>query len=65
MLGPVSFVIAALIVYWSGWNTVSWLLGLQILMFVVYVLWKRCRTRDRQPAAGGVLLAVADRLSTR
>jgi len=38
VLGPVSFIIAALIVYWSGWNTVSWLLGLQILMFVVYLL---------------------------
>ncbi|MEX5683049.1 APC family permease [Pseudomonas silesiensis] len=38
VLGPLSFVIAALIVYWSGWNTVSWLLGLQIVMFVVYLL---------------------------
>ncbi|PTT69431.1 aspartate:proton symporter, partial [Pseudomonas sp. HMWF007] len=41
VLGPVSFIIAALIVYWSGWNTVSWLLGLQILMFVVYLLCAR------------------------
>jgi len=41
VLGPVSFVIAALIVYWSGWNTVSWLLGLQILMFVIYVAFRR------------------------
>jgi len=40
VLGPVSFIISALIVYWSGWNTVSWLLGLQILMFVVYILFK-------------------------
>ena len=38
VLGPLSFIIASLIVYWSGWNTVSWLLGLQILMFVVYLL---------------------------
>ena len=38
VLGPLSFVIAALIVYWSGWNTVSWLLGLQILMFALYLL---------------------------
>jgi amino acid transporter len=38
ILGPVSFVIAALIVYWSGWGTVSWLLGLQIAMFFVYLL---------------------------
>ncbi|MBM9485575.1 APC family permease [Pseudomonas sp. ICBG1301] len=38
VLGPLSFIIAALIVYWSGWSTVSWLLGLQILMFAVYLL---------------------------
>jgi len=38
VLGPVSFIVAALIVYWSGWSTVSWLLGLQIAMFVAYIL---------------------------
>ena len=38
VMGPLSFIIAALIVYWSGWNTVSWLLGLQIAMFVVYLM---------------------------
>lgn len=38
LLGPLSFIIAALIVYWSGWKTVSWLLSLQILMFVIYLL---------------------------
>lgn len=36
-IGPVSFVVAALIVYWSGWRTVSWLLGLQIVMFAIYL----------------------------
>jgi amino acid transporter len=41
LMGPLSFVIAALIVYWSGWGTVSWLLGLQILMFVIYLLCRR------------------------
>lgn len=35
--GPASFVIAALIVYWSGWHTVSWLLGLQIAMYAIYL----------------------------
>ncbi|AGK50985.1 aspartate-proton symporter [Burkholderia thailandensis MSMB121] len=39
--GPASFVIAALIVYWSGWSTVSWLLGLQIAMFAVYLACRR------------------------
>ncbi len=33
--------IAALIVYWSGWGTVSWLLGLQIVMFVIYLACRR------------------------
>ncbi|MEW9623962.1 APC family permease [Rhodanobacter geophilus] len=46
VLGPASFVIATLIVYWSGWQTVSWLLGLQIVLFAVYVL---CRL----PSAAG------------
>ncbi|KAB0568944.1 APC family permease [Pseudomonas palleroniana] len=41
VLGPLSFIIAALIVYWSGWSIVSWLLGLQILMFAVYLLCAR------------------------
>jgi amino acid transporter len=41
--GPASFVIAALIVYWSGWSTVSWLLGLQIVMFVIYLACRRSR----------------------
>ncbi|OBR46301.1 APC family permease [Paraburkholderia tropica] len=36
-IGPASFAIAALIVYWSGWKTVSWLLGLQLVMFVLYL----------------------------
>ncbi|WP_105132878.1 APC family permease [Burkholderia sp. BE12] len=39
--GPASFVIAALIVYWSGWSTVSWLLGLQIVMFAIYLVCRR------------------------
>ena len=41
ILGPLSFIVAALIVYWSGWATVSWLLGLQVLLFFVYVVWRR------------------------
>ncbi|MFT4198233.1 MAG: APC family permease [Pseudoxanthomonas sp.] len=38
VLGPLSFVIAALIVYWSTWQTLSWLLGLQVAAFALYVL---------------------------
>lgn len=46
LLGPVSFIVAALIVYWSGWGTVSWLLGLQIAMFAAYLLcWRAVPTQ--------------------
>lgn len=47
LLGPLSFIVAALIVYWSGWTTVSWLLGLQIVMFVIYVAYKLGVRADR------------------
>jgi len=40
MLGPLSFIVAALIVYWSRWETLSWLLGLQVVMFAAYVLYR-------------------------
>lgn len=49
VLGPLSFVVAALIVYWSTWPTLSWLLGLQVLAFAAYVLYRlpsrACRAR--------------------
>ncbi|WP_284356883.1 APC family permease [Pseudomonas putida] len=38
IVGPAAFVIAALIVYWSAWNTIFWLLGLQIVMAILYAL---------------------------
>ncbi|WP_407352009.1 APC family permease [Luteimonas sp. R10] len=40
LLGPLSFIVAALIVYWSRWQTLSWLLGLQVVLFAAYVLYK-------------------------
>ncbi|KQL52885.1 aspartate:proton symporter [Heyndrickxia shackletonii] len=41
ILGPLSFIIATLIVYWSGWKTISWLLGSQIVMFIIYLFFKK------------------------
>lgn len=38
IIGPATYMISALIVYWSGWNTLSWLLSLQIIMFFIYIL---------------------------
>lgn len=41
VLGPLSFVIASFIVYWSGWNVISWLLGSQLVLVLLYLLFKR------------------------
>ncbi len=51
LLGPLSFIVAALIVYWSDWETVSWLLGLQIVMFFVYILCKMASPTGRAKLA--------------
>ena len=47
VLGPLSFVVAALIVYWSGWAVLCWLLGLQVVLFAVYVGYRAWRGTDR------------------
>ncbi|MGH8216642.1 MAG: APC family permease, partial [Rhodanobacteraceae bacterium] len=54
VLGPLSFVVAALIVYWSGWGTVSWLLGLQIILFALYVAYVARRRSSRAQLAQDV-----------
>ncbi|MFT8390181.1 MAG: APC family permease [Sporolactobacillus sp.] len=48
-IGPISFIIASLIVYWSGWGTISWLLGSQIIMFLIYLIFKRFVPTDKVP----------------
>jgi amino acid transporter len=40
VLGPISFIIASLMVYWGGWSVNSWLLGSQLVMFVIYLFFK-------------------------
>lgn len=49
VIGPVSFIIASLIVYWSGFNTISWLLGSQILMFIIYLFFKKAAPTAKVP----------------
>lgn len=62
VLGPVSFIVAALIVYWSTWATLSWLLGLQVAMFAGYVLYRwpdvAGRARLRRQVRSGAWLIV-------
>ncbi len=41
VLGPLSFVVATLIVYWSGWKSLYWLLGAQIALYIGYLVFLR------------------------
>ncbi|WP_102885683.1 APC family permease [Pseudomonas putida] len=43
-VGPVSFFVASLLVLWTGWSVVSWLAGVQILIFCVQASIKLFRT---------------------
>ena len=47
VIGPLAFIAASLVLYWAGWNTLSWLLGLQFLLFVAYLLARRWVPTDR------------------
>jgi amino acid transporter len=47
VIGPLAFIAASLVLYWAGWNTLSWLLGLQLLLFVVYLLAKKWAPTDQ------------------
>ncbi|OFW78901.1 MAG: aspartate:proton symporter [Alicyclobacillus sp. RIFOXYA1_FULL_53_8] len=38
IVAPLAFVIASLIIYWTGWKIDSWLIGVQVAMFVIYLL---------------------------
>ena len=41
IIGPLSFIFASFIVYWSGWKTISWLLTSQLVMFVIYLIFTK------------------------
>lgn len=38
VIAPIAFIVASLIIYWSGWKIDSWLIGLQLLAWVVYLI---------------------------
>jgi hypothetical protein len=41
IIAPLSFIFATYIVYWSGWKTISWLIGSQLVMFIIYLLFSK------------------------
>lgn len=47
VIGPLAFFTATMIVYWSGWQTVSWLLGIQILLYAIYVVYSVLASNDK------------------
>ncbi|UNL82886.1 APC family permease [Priestia koreensis] len=47
IIAPISFIFASFIVYWSGWKTISWLLGSQLIMFVVYLIFAKYVPTDK------------------
>lgn len=49
IISPASFIIASFIVYWTGWSTIWWLLGSQLVMFVLYIAFSRYAPTDRIP----------------
>ena len=38
VIAPLAFIIASLIIYWTGWQIDCWLIGLQVVMFVLYLI---------------------------
>jgi amino acid transporter len=46
VISPLSFVFASLIVYWTGWKTDSWLLGVQIIMFILFLVFKNAAPKS-------------------
>lgn len=38
IISPLTFIIASLIVYWSGWNVICWLFPIEILLFLCYIM---------------------------
>ena len=37
ILAPIAFVVASLIVYWTGWNIDCWVLAIQVVAWLVYI----------------------------
>lgn len=46
VLAPASFVIASLIVFWTGWTVLSWLLAIQLLACIGFAGWRRSRNQS-------------------
>ncbi len=46
VIAPLAFIIATLIIYWTGWGIDNWLLGTQIVVWFIYVAISRVMPKD-------------------
>ncbi len=47
IISPLSFIIASLIIYWTGWQTDNWLIGSQIVLWVLYIVFRKKAPTDK------------------
>ncbi|MCL6516282.1 APC family permease [Alicyclobacillus sp.] len=45
VVSPLAYIVASLIIYWTGWKTDSLLIGAQLVMFILYVVFRRFAPR--------------------
>ncbi len=49
VIAPLAFIISTLIIYWTGWGIDAWLLGIQIVVWLVYLALSGIMPKDRIP----------------
>lgn len=49
VIAPASFIIASFIVYWTGWSTIWWLIGSQLVLFLLYLAFRKRVPTDQVP----------------
>jgi amino acid transporter len=47
IIAPLAFIVASLIIYWTGWSIDSWLIGLQLIVWIVYLVFQSKMPRDK------------------
>jgi amino acid transporter len=47
IIAPLAYIIAALIIYWTGWDTIRWLIGAQVVVWLIYLAVQRYIPKDR------------------
>ncbi|QQE77420.1 APC family permease [Alicyclobacillus sp. SO9] len=47
IIAPLAFIVSSLIIYWTGWKVDSWLIGLQVVVWLVYLLLQTKMPKDK------------------